>query len=237
MKRLLLVFTLLMAIAGQIFAQAPDAFQYQAVIRDSEGNVRSNENMTVSISLYQGAADGTLVYAEDHDVSTDDNGVVNLAVGQGTSTNIGGALLPVYGDFSTIDWSDSPYFIEVSADGTVMGNTELLSVPYAKFADNSGSTSSNNVPVVMGNVSDDASVNAGTDNFSVTWDSGNNRYLISLDDYSFTFNGDYVVMVSPATTDIVSYGINSFGGDIIVKFYDNQGSEIQEDFFFTLYSL
>lgn len=237
MKRLLLVFTLMMAIAGQIIGQAPDAFQYQAVIRDSDGNVKANENVTVSISLLQGASDGTEVYAEDHDVSTDDNGVVNLAVGQGTSTNIGGDLLPVYGDFSTIDWSDSPYFIEVSVDGTVMGTTEMLSVPYAKYAGNSGSTLSNRVPVVMGNVSDDASVNSGTGNFSVTWDGTNNRYVISLDDYSFFYAGDYVVQVTPVGTDNVSFEIGSVSGDILVYFYDGQGNGSQAGFYFTLYSL
>lgn len=228
MKRLLL-FTLLMAIAGQIFAQTPDAFQYQAVIRDSDGNIRANEAITVSISLLQGATDGTEVYAEDHNVSTTDNGVVNLAVGQGTPTNTG--------DFATIDWSDSPYFIEVSVDGTVMGTTEMLSVPYAKYAENSGSTSSNNVPVVMGNIAYDSDINAGTENFSVSWDSSLSRYLISLDDYSFSYNGGYVVFVSPASTDNVSYGIGSIGGDIAVYLFDDQGNRIQEDFYFTLYRL
>jgi hypothetical protein len=237
MKRLLLLSILLIAIAGQMLAQTPDAFQYQAVIRDSEGNIRANENITVSISLLQGAADGNEVYAEIHDVSTSDKGLVNLAVGQGTPTNIGTVLIPVYGDFSTIDWSDSPYFIEVSVDGTVMGTTEMLSVPYAKYAENSRSTSSNMVPVVMGNVKSDATINAGTGNFSVTWEGGNSRYLISLDDYSFHYAGDYVVLVSPATTSNVTYAINSVSGDIIVILYDSQGNKIAEDFYFTVYNL
>lgn len=237
MKRLLLFSTLLMAIVGQTIGQTPDAFQYQAVIRDSEGNVRANENITVSISLLQGGADGTLVYGEDHDVTTNDNGMVNLAVGQGTATSIGTVIIPIYGDFSTIDWSDSPYFIEVSVDGTVMGTTELLSVPYAKYAEHSGSTSSDNVPVVMGNIKDDATINSGTGNFSVTWDSSYSRYAIELDDYSFNFRGDYVVMVSPATSDNVTYGIGSVSGDILVTLYDSNGNKIDEDFYFTLYRL
>jgi hypothetical protein len=233
---------MLMAISGQIFSQTPDAFQYQAVIRGSEGNIRANENVTVSISLLQGAADGTLVYAEDHDVSTSDNGLVNLAIGQGTGTAIGTVTvglseIPIFGDFATIDWADSPYFIEVSVDGTVMGTTELLSVPYAKYAENSGSTSSNMVPVVMGNVSSDAIINAGTENFSVSWDSSNSRYVISLDDYSFHYAGDYVVQVSPGASNNGTFSISSVGGDILIYFYDSQGNNIQGNFYFTVYRL
>jgi hypothetical protein len=238
MKRLLLFITLLMAIVGQTIAQTPEAFQYQAVIRDSEGNVRANENITVSINLLQGATDGTLVYAEDHDVSTNDNGLVNLAVGRGTPTIIGTTLLgPIYGDFTTIDWSNTPYFIEVSVDGTVMGTTELLSVAYAKYAETSGSTSSNNVPVSMGNISNDATINSGTGNFSVTWDSSNSWYVIELDDYAFHYAGDYVVTVSPGTTSNVSYGISSVSGNILVILYDSNGNKVQENFYFTFYSL
>ncbi|NJK97052.1 MAG: hypothetical protein HC905_20910 [Bacteroidales bacterium] len=36
--------------------------------------------------------------------------------------------------FSSIDWSNTPYFIRISVDGTVMGTNQLLSVPFALHA-------------------------------------------------------------------------------------------------------
>ncbi|MEJ6615286.1 MAG: DUF1566 domain-containing protein, partial [Crocinitomicaceae bacterium] len=47
-------------------------------------------------------------------------------------------------DFSTIDWSAGPYFIETAIDATggttyvVMGTSQLMSVPYALYAKSSG---------------------------------------------------------------------------------------------------
>jgi hypothetical protein len=59
---------------------------------------------------------------------------VNLEIGSGTSTD----------DFSTIDWANGPYFMETAVDVTggtsysVMGTSQLMSVPYAMYANTSG---------------------------------------------------------------------------------------------------
>jgi hypothetical protein len=59
--------------------------------------------------------------------------------------NIGGGVL-VSGNFSTIDWSAGPYFLEVEFDPaggasfTSMGTSQLLSVPYALYAETSGNS-------------------------------------------------------------------------------------------------
>jgi hypothetical protein len=58
-----------------------------------------------------------------------------LEIGSGTSTD----------DFSTIDWANGPYFMETAVDVTggtsysVMGTSQLMSVPYALYANTSGS--------------------------------------------------------------------------------------------------
>ncbi len=123
MKRMLL--TLMITImAMPLWAQAPDAFQYQAVVRDGDGNIRSNENVEITINLLQDAADGTEIFSETHSTSTNEHGLINLLIGEGDGTD----------DISTVDWAAGPYFIEVVIDGTAMGASQLLSVPYAKHA-------------------------------------------------------------------------------------------------------
>jgi hypothetical protein len=50
---------------------------------------------------------------------------VNLEIGSVTPAS-----------FGTIDWSAGPYFVEVIVNGTAMGTSELLTVPYALYASN-----------------------------------------------------------------------------------------------------
>ena len=118
------------------FAQAPQGFNYQAVARNSSGIALVSQPIGLQISLLQGTASGTIVYTETHAVTSNNLGLVNLVVGNGTV---------VTGTFTTINWAAGPYFIEVSMDITggttylLMGTQQLMSVPYALYAENSGS--------------------------------------------------------------------------------------------------
>lgn len=113
-------------------AQVPQAFKYQAVVRDAAGLVMANQNVGLKINLIQ----QDTVYIETHQATTNAFGLVNLEVGRGTVQ---------IGDFSQIDWSFQTY-IQVWLDATgganyeIMGFTELLSVPYALYAANGGSS-------------------------------------------------------------------------------------------------
>ncbi len=107
-----------------LFAQAPNLFNYQAVIRDAEGNVKANQQATLSISILQGAVDGSVIFTETHSVTSNSMGLVNLQIGSENPD-----------DFVLIDWATGPYFISISVDGVEMGTSQLLSVPYAKYAD------------------------------------------------------------------------------------------------------
>ena len=150
------------------FAQSPDMMTYQAVIRDAGGNLVRNTQIGMRISIVQTAPDGTEVYTEEYSVTTNANGLVSVKIGSGSDdsstsagtlksseavsgTNVSG------GGFSSIDWTDGPYFIKVETDPaggtnfTITGTSQLLSVPYAKYAESSG-----NVKFTDGDNSDDA---------------------------------------------------------------------------------
>ena len=120
-------------IISSIFAQTPEKMSYQAVIRDAKDNLITNTQIGMQISILQGSSIGTAVYVETQEPTTNANGLVSIEIGTGTTSD----------DFSTIDWTDGPYFIktETDPDGTtggivytITGTSQLLSVPYALHA-------------------------------------------------------------------------------------------------------
>ena len=132
----LLALTFLL-VSNFVMAQAPNKMSYQAVIRDNSNALVTNQIVGMQISILQGAAGGTAVYAETQTPTSNANGLVSIEIGGGTV---------VSGNFSTIDWANGPYFIKTETDPaggtnyTITGTSQLLSVPYAMYAANSGSS-------------------------------------------------------------------------------------------------
>ena len=108
-----------------LFAQAPESFKYQAVLRDGSGNVKVGTATIIQLFILQSTANGSSVYSETHAVSTNEFGLVNLTVGSGTAKS---------GNLALVDWSLGPYFLKVRIDGTDFGTSQLLSVPFALYA-------------------------------------------------------------------------------------------------------
>ena len=136
MKKL---FTLLALIATSvIFAQAPQGFNYQATVRNSSGALIVNQNVNFKFNIMLNSQTSVPIFSETHYVPTDDLGQVNLVIGTGTSTT---------GTFSTINWGTGNYYLGIelnTGSGYVaMGTTQLLSVPYALYANSAGNAQSN----------------------------------------------------------------------------------------------
>lgn len=114
-----------------VFAQSPENFGYQAVVRGANNDFISNTVIGMKISILQGSLSGTLVYAETQTPTTDVNGIVSIVIGSGDI---------ISGVFDSIDWSHGPYFIKTETDPnggteyTINGISQLLSVPYALHA-------------------------------------------------------------------------------------------------------
>ncbi len=130
MKRLFLTFSAALMLAATAQAQSPEAFKYQAVVRDASNTIVNGQAVGMQLAILQGSPTGTAVYTEEFATSTNAYGLVNIEIGSGTTTD----------NFSAIDWANGPYFIETSIDlngGTaysVMGTSQLVSVPYALHA-------------------------------------------------------------------------------------------------------
>ena len=114
-------------------AQAPEKMSYQAVIRNAANELVTVQNVGMQVSVLQGSANGSPVYVETHNASTNDNGLVSLELGTGTV---------VSGVFANINWGAGPFFLKAETDPTggtnytITGTSQLISVPYALHAKN-----------------------------------------------------------------------------------------------------
>ena len=155
------IYTLsLLLLSISIFAQTPQAFKYQTIIRNAVGELVVNQNVGIQLSILEGSDAGTPVYTENWNVNTNQFGLVSLNVGKGT---------PTLGTFASINWSSNSYYLQVAADVsggetyTVMGASQLLSVPYALYSNESANGSSqwiNNASTIYYN---GGNVGVGTD--------------------------------------------------------------------------
>ena len=136
MKKLFSLLALIVTLTT--FAQAPQGFNYQATVRNSSGALITNQNVYFKFNVMLNSQTSVPVFTETHYVPTDDVGQVNLIIGQGTATT---------GVFSSINWGTGNYYLGIElntgAGYVAMGTTQLLSVPYALYANSSGNSNSN----------------------------------------------------------------------------------------------
>jgi hypothetical protein len=118
--QLLLILLLCMFIAK---GQSPGSFKYQAVARDASGTVIASTAVEIKIKILQGSETGISVCEEIFSPTTNAYGLVTLEIG---SVNPD--------DFGAINWANGPYFIQVWLNGSKMGTSQLVSVPYAIHA-------------------------------------------------------------------------------------------------------
>ncbi len=135
MKNYFLSLLLLVIANIVIFAQSPQSFKYQAVVRDVAGLVIENQNVGLKISILEGSVSGPAVYEEEHAATSNDFGLINLDIGTGTVLS---------GDFTSINWGNNSYFVQIELDETggttylLMGTSQLMSVPYSLYANEAG---------------------------------------------------------------------------------------------------
>ena len=154
----IIVLVLLSISITTVYAQSPQKMTYQSVVRDASGNLLTNTTVGIQINILQGSASGASVYIETYSpaLQTDDNGWVSLAIGSGA---------PSTGVFADIDWVNGPYFLLVEIDPlggtsyTINSTSELLSVPYALYAETSGSSNTNDSWSLSGNAGIDSAIN------------------------------------------------------------------------------
>ena len=134
MKKIVLIAALALG-TYLVSAQAPEKMSYQAIIRNTSGQLLTNQNIAIRVSVLQGSAAGAAVYSERITGTTNVNGLVSLEIGSGTVLS---------GTFNTINWGGNSYYLKTETDPaggtnyTITGTSQLLSVPYALYAKSAG---------------------------------------------------------------------------------------------------
>jgi hypothetical protein len=128
LTRILMFFGFCLLATIQLKAQAPGAFQYQAIVRDASGTIMATKPVSFRISILEGSVTGTVVYTERHYITTNAFGLVSLEIGTGIVDK---------GSFNLINWGSDQYFVNIELDPNggnafqFMGASRLFSVPYA----------------------------------------------------------------------------------------------------------
>lgn len=136
MKKQFISVALLALLSTGAFAQAPQGIRYQGVARNNTGTPLNNQSLTVRLSVRDVNPTGTIVYQETHNVTTNQFGLYNLNIGQGSI---------LQGSFAGINWGGANKYVEQEVDfgsGFVsMGTSQFMSVPYALYSGGSASGS------------------------------------------------------------------------------------------------
>ena len=184
MKKFYAILCIAIASLTQLQAQVPQGFNYQATVRNSNGDLVMNQNVYFKFNILQGSQTAVPSYVEAHYVPTDDLGQITLVIGKGS---------PTTGDFSELNWSLGSYYLDIEIDTgngyVAMGTTQFFSVPYALYSKSSGSSGSSNLP-------------EGTnDGDSLVWDSSTNSWVV---------NGSEFCQIDLSTTNATNITTTSF---------------------------
>lgn len=128
---------LVLLLGAGVFVQVPQAINYQAIARDAGGTPYANRNISVRFTINTGINPGFPVYQENANRSNQPiwfiyfkNRLWHLTIGS----------------FPAISWAGGNKYLLVEFDpngGTSylnMGSSEMVSVPYALYAERSGGT-------------------------------------------------------------------------------------------------
>ncbi len=148
MKRIISVAIICLAFVQLIAQNLPQGIAYQAVaVKDGPYSIAgqnpqaiywSNKDINVRFTIFEKYPGGSTQYTESHSTKTDDYGVFNLIIGQGS---------PISGDFTKIPWDLGTAHLQVEIEFDNNGTYKLTSlerfwsVPYAFVTRKSNSTS------------------------------------------------------------------------------------------------
>ncbi len=123
---------LLMFLVSFVHAQTETGIPYQGILRDNTGSELTNTSASIQAIIRINTLNGQIIFSESHSVTTDDFGYFQIIIGTGSVNNS-------FPDFSQIDWSTNLKFLQIQVNTgngfTDLGTSQLLSVPYALFAD------------------------------------------------------------------------------------------------------
>ena len=131
-KLIKILFTFLLCIV-MINAQAQTGLNFQGVARTSNNIILASQSVSLRLSILQGSSTGVAEYVETRKVTTNAQGLFTVVIGDTGS-------ISTLGNFSTINWKNTPKFLKIEMDPAAgnnfitMGTTQFQYVAYAQFA-------------------------------------------------------------------------------------------------------
>jgi len=122
MRKLLTILSFL-GLFTSIFAQIPNGFSYQAVVRNSEQMLLKNQEVTIKATILR---NDEALFEQTQTATTNENGLLTIVIGNES--------------FQDIDWLQGTLFIKTEIDPaggnnfTIETQTQLLTVPYSMAA-------------------------------------------------------------------------------------------------------
>ncbi len=176
----------------------PQGVSYQAVARNTNGDILANQAVGLRVSILANSETGTVLYTETHSLTSNAFGVLSFVIGGGT---------PSVGAFSNINWKGESVFVKLEADfsgGTTytdLGASRVWSVPFALAA---GNAFDPRIPRIINSDQGDSAI--------VTRISGN-RNALAYQNYittnSPTAGGTFTHVTPAGTTPTFIYGTYS----------------------------
>ena len=94
-----------------------------SLLNTATGEPQANKTVNVNIAIRN--TENEVIHTEIQTATTNDFGILSLSVGNEDT-------------FKDADWNKLPFYISVSADGTLIGKSQILTVPVAEYAKTAG---------------------------------------------------------------------------------------------------
>lgn len=135
MKKTLLLLVALFFVEVAYAQNSGLGFNYQAVVRNADGMLLANNDVTLRVSLYPGQMAAAPTWVEHHAVHTDISGAFGITVGHGNR-----AANSVAANFADINFAAVYYWMKIEIlEGSVyreVSFSQLPSAPYCEVAHN-----------------------------------------------------------------------------------------------------
>ena len=195
MKKVIIPCVALFATLATFAQNSGLGFNYQAVVRNVDGILLANSNVTLRVSLYPGQMAASPTWVETHAVQTDMYGSFGITVGHGTR-----ATSSVAANFADVNFASVYYWMKIEImEGSSyreVSYAQLPSAPYCEVAHNAAAVPVGCIMPFAGPVSnipagwmlcDGSEVSRSTyanlyNTIGVAWGTGNGSTTFNLPD-------------------------------------------------------
>ncbi len=222
---------------GQFFSAVPAGFAIGAgemtrvlgVNQSTDNDFRYNVGMVettgnpTSIRVWLYDHDGPLLGYRDYSLAEFEAIQVNV-------DQLGGGSTPTENGWLNVEVTGGTGKVIVFGSSIANGSND----PSTFEMSLSGSAAVTGAPIAYGHIRSNGTVGAATPNVSCTWDSGLDRYLLTIHGVDY-FYSSYATLITPAGSDPCFARTGSVGGDLIVYVFDLSGNKVQQPFSFVVY--